>query len=766
VDTAKYIAFLFDANGRKVTTLMGGDEFSVYPNDTTPTWEDIMLRNQAPRRKLPDTYYTASQVDSILSDAGVGGFGPPGDRDLWYLDPDPYIANLESPVSISNGGDLYSVADNWAGLELNNELSGTGASKFYIGTLNNINVRGDHTSSWIYGIYSLANNRFATGSGTRIIGGNIAAQAEAAAASVLGLSVGAIRGNINSTPLITGLEVSGLNGYSNATEVIAQKISFGAQSSPATVDLTKGLQIRAASSGGAHAYTDLRAISLDNWNWTGGGTCGTSYGIYADATIDKGTTRYFIYSLSTSPSLFSGDVSVPDEAYGVGWNGSLEVPTKNALYDKIESLVLGGGGADDTPYGVIWNGSTLAPTQNSVYDKIEALVLSGGGDTLLNGQAGGQILHGGTGSGDDLTLRSTAHATKGSIFIGEASAYDHVNERLGIGVLAPSTKFHVVATAQQFRVGYDSSNFLDVAVGSSGSCELIAKGSSPSFTISGGPASATSLCSITGTGGTIGVSGGSLQLSGGSGGISSGDGGHLVLKGGVVQGTGTAGAVQIQNPDNDFLATLDVTGLGADRAFTFPDQDGTIALIDNDITVPDEAYGTGWNGSLEVPTKNAVYDKMETVASGYTTIIKSANQDVTNAGVTDDSELSFATVAGGHYAIDMEVIFSGNDTTGDYVMDLALAAGTMKGKGTCQGTSSVGAPQNFIVTAAGAANTSGVSMGVPTADLDDLVFARLGFAFTVTDTTTLTFRFGNNTPAGGRTSRTWKGSTMRWKRID
>lgn len=36
------------------------------------------------------------------------------------------------------------------------------------------------------------------------------------------------------------------------------------------------------------------------------------------------------------------DVTVPDEAYGAGWNGSLEVPTKNALYDKIETL--GGSG--------------------------------------------------------------------------------------------------------------------------------------------------------------------------------------------------------------------------------------------------------------------------------------------------------------------------------------------------------------------------------------------------------------------------------------
>jgi hypothetical protein len=38
-----------------------------------------------------------------------------------------------------------------------------------------------------------------------------------------------------------------------------------------------------------------------------------------------------------------GDLTVADEAYdATAWNGSLEVPTKNAIRDKIESM--GGGG--------------------------------------------------------------------------------------------------------------------------------------------------------------------------------------------------------------------------------------------------------------------------------------------------------------------------------------------------------------------------------------------------------------------------------------
>ncbi len=43
-------------------------------------------------------------------------------------------------------------------------------------------------------------------------------------------------------------------------------------------------------------------------------------------------------TINSTGTTFTGDVTVPDEVYGVGWNGSLEVPTNNAIYDKIEGL--------------------------------------------------------------------------------------------------------------------------------------------------------------------------------------------------------------------------------------------------------------------------------------------------------------------------------------------------------------------------------------------------------------------------------------------
>jgi alpha-tubulin suppressor-like RCC1 family protein len=49
---------------------------------------------------------------------------------------------------------------------------------------------------------------------------------------------------------------------------------------------------------------------------------------------------------SLSGATFTGAVVVPYEIYGSGWNGSNQAPTKDAIYDKIESL--GGGSSDAT----------------------------------------------------------------------------------------------------------------------------------------------------------------------------------------------------------------------------------------------------------------------------------------------------------------------------------------------------------------------------------------------------------------------------------
>lgn len=63
-----------------------------------------------------------------------------------------------------------------------------------------------------------------------------------------------------------------------------------------------------------------------------------------DKANDNFTELYTDY-MPKSGGTFSGDIAVPAEAYGVGWNGSNEAPTKDAVYDKIESVIAGVPGA-------------------------------------------------------------------------------------------------------------------------------------------------------------------------------------------------------------------------------------------------------------------------------------------------------------------------------------------------------------------------------------------------------------------------------------
>ena len=208
-------------------------------------------------------------------------------------------------------------------------------------------------------------------------------------------------------------------------------------------------------------------------------------------------------AVKTTSSPTFGNVSVLDEAYGVGWNGSLEVPTKNAVYDKIETIAGGSqtpwtsdiDAAGYTLYGnsTLGGNLTLGTTSHvskgfyylsdlttngfvktdtggkliidtSTYltgnqqitlsgdatgsgtTSIVVTIDHGGLDGLLDddhtqyalllGRAGGQTLFGGTGLGDDLTLRTTSHATIGSYIFSDISTNGYAKLGGGAGVLS------------------------------------------------------------------------------------------------------------------------------------------------------------------------------------------------------------------------------------------------------------------------------------------------------------------------------------------
>ncbi len=92
-------------------------------------------------------------------------------------------------------------------------------------------------------------------------------------------------------------------------------------------------------SGGSKALLTATQVTL---GWTGtlavarGGTAANNA---ADARTNLGAVGLTGNETIAGVKTFSSDPIVPDEAYGVSWDGSNEVPTKNAIYDKIQSFI-------------------------------------------------------------------------------------------------------------------------------------------------------------------------------------------------------------------------------------------------------------------------------------------------------------------------------------------------------------------------------------------------------------------------------------------
>lgn len=236
----------------------------------------------------------------------------------------------------------------------------------------------------------------------------------------------------------------------------------------------------------------------------------------------------------------------------------------------------------------------------------------------------------------------------------------------------------------------------------------------------------------------------------------------LAIAAGDVSGLGT-----LATQSGTFSGTSSGTNTGDQNTF------GTIAVSGQSNVVADAPNDTLTlvAGAGITLTTNAATDTVTIAATGgtdpngYTVIVKPANQDVTNAGVTNDTDFAFSVTAGASYGVELDLFLSGNNTTADYTMDLRVDAGTLTGKGTVQNLTAAAAVQNILITAAAAANTTAIATGVPTASLTDLVAVRVFFAFTASNTTTFRFRFGNATPTPGAISRTWKGSVLRWKSL-
>ena len=152
---------------------------------------------------------------------------------------------------------------------------------------------------------------------------------------------------------------------------------------------------------------------------------------------------------------------------------------------------------------------------------------------------------------------------------------------------------------------------------------------------------------------------------------------------------------------------------------------------------------------------------------GWSVIIKSANQDVTNnATLVDDTDLQFSVVAGGQYMIELDAVISANNTSADYQSAFNVSSGTMKGNGIYTATGLTGIATVTITSANAAASTTAVSTGPPTADLDSLLSIKIIFSFTASANATFKYKFAQNVAIAATTARTLKGSILKYKKIN
>jgi hypothetical protein len=269
--------------------------------------------------------------------------------------------------------------------------------------------------------------------------------------NVVGFQMAAALGSSSSTALqVIGGDFSGNASSANGAGTVAGIVASGVSASGGTVTLAHGVRgsisanntsfittgnIVSAilSMGATGTITDLRGLNLSGWSASG--TITNSYGIYMDTSIDRGATlKYAIYSLSTSPSLLSGPLTVQNVAtqlqfgydssnYGNVTVGATGVVTFNAVGSGSKFVFSDAVEGPINAYDATsWNGSAKFATEDAVRDKIETLS-AGSGITRTITVTSGSATMGSSASTDYVYMVAGAHTMSLPTAVGNTNRY-------------------------------------------------------------------------------------------------------------------------------------------------------------------------------------------------------------------------------------------------------------------------------------------------------------------------------------------------------
>ena len=176
-------------------------------------------------------------------------------------------------------------------------------------------------------------------------------------------------------------------------------------------------QIRNFNAGG---ITTAYGLNLSNWT-KGSGSVGTSYGIYMDNSIDLGTTRYALYSSSTSNSYFAGNV-------GIGTSTPLH--SLDIFGGAASQVHLTSNGSSNGMY-LFANGGDAYYIGGATFDGSQWVAKSTAA-SVLSEASGSFVFYGNTG------------LTSGSAFTPTERVRIDSAGSVGIGTSSPSAALHVI----------------------------------------------------------------------------------------------------------------------------------------------------------------------------------------------------------------------------------------------------------------------------------------------------------------------------------